>query len=223
MNNKTLIIFDLDGTLIDSLTDIALSSNQVLKHFGCKEHEIETYRNFVGDGAKVLVQKALPKGFTEEQIEEALEMFKEIYSNKINLNTKPFDGIYKMLDDLNPYCDFALLSNKPHKFTLEYMDIFFKEYNFKIIHGQKDDVPKKPDPAGVYNILNALEYEAKEVYYIGDTSTDMQTAVNAGLIPVGVLWGYQEKEILLQNGAKYLIQSPEELVTIISGTYSEIK
>lgn len=215
MKRKKLVIFDLDGTLIDSLKDIALATNRVLKSFGCEEHPISAYRNFVGDGAKELVKRALPENFDEEQIEKGLALFKEIYSNKINANTKPFDGIYEMLRVLSTDCEFALLSNKPHKFTLEYMDLFFKEYDFSAIHGQKDEVPKKPDPAGALNILNELQYDPSEVFYIGDTLTDMKTAVNAGLIPIGVLWGYQDKEALLENGAQYIVESPAEIVKII--------
>jgi phosphoglycolate phosphatase len=217
MNNKKLIIFDLDGTLLNSLKDIALAANHVLQSFGVEEHPIEAYRDFVGDGAKALVQRALPKEFLDKQIEKALEIFKEVYSNKINDNTKPYEGIYDMLDALEELCEFALLSNKPHKFTVEYMDIFFKRYDFKVIHGQKDEVPKKPDPAGALYIMDKLGYDPKNVFYIGDTATDMKTAVNAGMIPVGVLWGYQDKEYLVKHGARYLIDKPEGLVDIVLG------
>lgn len=215
MKRKKLVIFDLDGTLIDSLEDIALCTNKVLKSFGCEEHSIENYKSFIGDGARELVKRALPQSFNSEQIDDAMEMFKKIYSNKINSNTKPFGGIYEMLEELQEDCEFALLSNKPHQFTLEYMEIFFKQFEFKAIHGQKDEVPKKPDPAGVYNILNELAYDTQHVFYIGDTATDMKTAVNAGLIPIGVLWGTQEKKSLVENGAQFTVETPSELVTII--------
>jgi phosphoglycolate phosphatase len=214
--NKKLIIFDLDGTLLDSLQDIALATNQVLKDFGCDEHSTESYRGFVGDGARELVKRALSKSFSKEQIDKALVMFKKIYSNKINGNTKPFDGIYEMLDNIKEQCDLALLSNKPHKFTLEYMELFFKEYDFKVIHGQKDEIPKKPDPAGVHIIMDKLNYKASDVFFIGDTSTDMKTAKSANVIPIGVLWGYQDKETLIENGAKYLTKTPHEIVDIVT-------
>ena len=216
MDEKKLVIFDLDGTLIDSLKDIALCTNSVLKSFGYKEHPIEAYKSFIGDGARELVRRALPDSFVEEQLEEAVSIFKEVYGNKTAGNTKPFDGIYEMLDGLQESCEFALLSNKPHKFTLEYMENFFKDYPFKQIHGQKDDVPKKPDPAGVYNILKELPYQKEDVFYIGDTATDMKTAVSAGLIPIGVLWGIQEKDTLLTNGAQYIVEFPSQIVKIIS-------
>ena len=215
MNKKRLIIFDLDGTLIDSQKDIALTTNHILKSMGYKEHQLESYKNFIGDGARELVRRALPENTSTQDIEQALEMFKEIYGNKMGANTKPFEGIYQMLEALQEDFEFALLSNKPHKFTLEYMRIFFSEYNFQSIHGQKDDVPKKPDPAGVYNILNELNYKSNQVYYIGDTVTDMNTAVNAGLIPIGVLWGVQEQKSLELHGAKYIASTPEQIVDIV--------
>jgi len=213
MNRKKLVIFDLDGTLIDSLKDIAFCTNYVLRSFGCKEHPVESYKNFIGDGARELVKRALPEDFNK--IEEALEMFKEEYSNKINENTKPFEGIYEMLQALESNCEFALLSNKPHKFTIEYMEVFFKDFNFKAIHGQKEEVPKKPNPAGVYNILEELGYDSKGVFYVGDTTTDMKTAVNSNIIPIGVLWGYQEKSKLLEYGAKHIVSTPKQIVDII--------
>lgn len=214
MKNK-LVIFDLDGTLLDSLEDIAISANRVLEELGYEQHEIMEYRKFVGDGARALVKSALPDMLEEEQIDEALKMFKSYYSNKINGNTKPYDGIYNMLDTLESKCDFALLSNKPHKFTLEYMEMFFKEYEFKQIHGQKDDVPRKPDPAGAFNILKALDKEYEKVFYVGDTATDMKTAVAAKLIPIGILWGYQDEENLSLHRAEYIVKTPHRLSEII--------
>lgn len=213
---KKLIIFDLDGTLLDSLEDIALSTNSVLKSFECEEYPVDSYKKFVGDGARELVKRALPDTFSTEQIDQALEMFKKIYSNKVNGNTKPFDGIYDMLESLQSQCDFAILSNKPHKFTLEYMDLFFNEYEFKVIHGQKDNVPKKPDPAGANFIMQTLGYEAKDVYYIGDTTTDMKTASNGNMTSIGVSWGYQDEQVLLDFGAQFLANKPSDIVNIIT-------
>lgn len=210
-----LIIFDLDGTLLDSLEDIAISANTMLEELGYKPYKIEEYKQFVGDGARELVKSALPKNLDEETVDEALKIFKSYYSNKIHGNTKPYDGIYEMLTSLVGTCDFALLSNKPHKFTLEYMELFFKEFDFKQIHGQKDEVPRKPDPAGAFNILKDIGQSYEKVFYVGDTATDMKTAVGAKLIPIGVLWGYQEETSLKDNGAKYIASDPQNLSEII--------
>jgi len=214
MKNK-LVIFDLDGTLLDSLKDIALAANKVLEEFGYEPYEIDEYRKFVGDGARALVKSALPDTLQESEIDKALELFKSNYSNKIHGNTKPYEGIYTMLDTLSSHCDFALLSNKPHKFTLEYMEIFFKEYKFKQIHGQKDEVPRKPDPSGAFNILKSLDKEYEKVFYVGDTATDMKTAVAAKLIPIGILWGYQDEENLTLHGAQFIVETPKNLSEII--------
>jgi len=213
---KKVLIFDLDGTLIDSLKDIALSTNDVLTNLGFETYSIDEYKKFVGNGAKELVKNAMPRGMSEEEIQKALLMFKEIYGNKIHNNTKPFRGIYEMLDSLQKggYV-FGLLSNKPHKFTLQYMDKFFKDYNFEQISGQKDDIPRKPDPTSAKMMAKAFDVEANSIYYIGDTKTDMKTATGAGFIPIGVLWGYQDKNILVESGAKYIVSSPKELQELL--------
>ena len=210
-----LVIFDLDGTLLDSLEDIARSANTMLEELGYKPYEVNEYRKFVGDGARELVKSALPNNLDDETIDKALAIFKSYYSNKIHGNTKPYDGIYEMLKSISSTCDLALLSNKPHKFTLEYMDLFFKQFDFKQIHGQKDEVPRKPDPAGAFNILKDIGQSYGEVFYVGDTATDMKTAVGAKLIPIGVLWGYQDEKSLRDHGAKYIVNDPQELSEII--------
>ena len=177
---------------------------------------MDAYKYFVGDGAKVLIQNAMPKDVNSQQIEIALEKFKELYDRNIYGNTKPYDGIYEMLESLqNENYSLNILSNKPHKFTVQYIDKLFSNFSFDEIHGQKENIPKKPDPAGAINISKALNVELKDILYIGDTGTDMKTAVSAGMIPIGVLWGFREKEELLENGAKHLVETPQKLFELI--------
>lgn len=213
--NKT-IIFDLDGTLIDSLKDISICANSVLKELNYPIHKIDDFKYFIGDGAKELMRRCLPQNIEEEKVEQALTLFKQYYSNNIHTNTKPFDGIYDLLNILQKN-NFSLniLSNKPHEFTIKYIDNLFTEYKFDEIHGQKDGFAKKPSPAGALHIAKALHQEPHNIYFVGDTSTDMKTAKNCGMIAIGVLWGIRDEKELRKNGADYIIKHPKELLNIV--------
>jgi phosphoglycolate phosphatase len=214
--NKKTIIFDLDGTLLDSLQDIVISVNQVLEKLNYPTHELEAYKQFIGDGARKLLLRALPKDIEETQIDIALELFTEIYSKTIHANTKPYDGIYSMLDSLKANgFSLNLLSNKPQQFTLKYYDIFFSKYDFDYVYGQSEDFPKKPDPKTALHIANQLKVEPQDIYFIGDTSTDMKTANNAGMQSIGVIWGMRDKDELLSNGAHFIVNEPKEILDIV--------
>ncbi len=212
---KKTVIFDLDGTLIDSLEDIAVCMNQVLEELNLPVHKIDAYKYFVGGGISILVDNAL-NGYSEDIKEAVTKRFKIIYDQKLHLKTKPYDGIYELLDELVKLdCNIGILSNKPHEFTIAYANSLFSKYNIKEVHGQKSDVPKKPDPIAAINIANSFKVPCEEVYFIGDTMVDMQTAVNARMIGVGVLWGFRDEEELLENGAKFMIKHPLDLLEII--------
>ncbi len=215
MKDKRTIIFDLDGTLIDSLEDIAVCMNQVLKELNLPIHKIEDYRYFVGGGISVLVENAL-KGQTQDIKEEVTKRFKVIYDQKLHSNTRPYEGIYELLDELKKLnCNLAILSNKPHEFTVAYADLLFKDYDFKEIHGQKEDIPKKPDPIAAINIANSFQQPCEEVYFVGDTMVDMQTAKNANMIGIGVLWGFRDEKELMENGASFVVKHPLDILEII--------
>lgn len=215
--SKKAVIFDLDGTLIDSLKDIALCMNEVLGEFSLDKYKIDEYKPFVGGGAEVLVRNALAKYECDEgQIKKALNRFKEIYDLGVHNNTKPYEGIYELLDSLDRDFHLAVLSNKPHKFTLAYVNKFFSDYNFLEIHGQKESVPKKPDPIAAINIAKSLGVNLNNTFFVGDSDVDMKTATNAKMVGVGVLWGFRGADELLENGAKYLAQDTKELLEILS-------
>lgn len=210
------VIFDLDGTLIDSLKDIALSMNKVLQEFNLPTHKIEEYNYFVGDGAKVLTQNATPKNCDENTIEKVLERFKEVYDNAIYSNTKVYEGIYDLLDELQSLdLKLGILSNKPHEFTIKYAQKLLSDYDFKEIHGQREPYEKKPDPKLALEIISRFEINKDEVLYVGDTSTDIKTAKNANINSIGVTWGFRPKEELENEGATYIANTALDILDII--------
>lgn len=216
MQTIKAVIFDLDGTLLNSLQDIALSMNDVLKELNINTHEIEDYKNFVGDGALVLVRNALPKDSDEKLINKALKRFKEIYgSNKYEFS-RPYDNILEMLHSLEKQnIKLAILSNKPHIFTKAYVKKYFSEISFQEVHGQKESIEKKPSPQGLQNILNALKINTEECLYVGDTKTDILTAKNAKVKSIGVLWGFRPKEELEKYHADYIVSQVHDILDII--------
>ena len=218
---KKTIIFDLDGTLIDSLEDIAVCMNQVLKELNLPTHEMNDYKYFVGGGISILVDNslnALNKEITDELKEKVTQRFKEIYDQKLHLKTKAYDGIYELLDELVSLdCNIGILSNKPHEFTVQYANSLFSKYNIKEVHGQKSDVPKKPDPIAAISIANSFNIPCEEIYFVGDTMVDMQTAVNANMIGIGVLWGFRDEKELMENGATFIVKHPLDILDIING------
>lgn len=215
MQNK-VIIFDLDGTLIDSIKDISICANKVLEELNHPTHKMEDFKYFIGDGAKELMRRCLPQNLEDEHVEEALALFKNYYSNNIHNNTKPFDGINELLEQLQEKgYSLNVLSNKPHEFTVQYVNNLFSNFSFDEVHGQKDGFPRKPSPEGALKIAQSLKTEPQEIYYIGDTSTDMQTAKNSNMIAIGVLWGIRDEDELRKNGADYIITEPKQLLDII--------
>ena len=212
---KKTVIFDLDGTLLDSIEDIASSMNKVLESLQLPTHKIEDYKHFVGGGVDILVENALSNQ-SKEIKDEVIKRFKIEYDGKLHSKTLPYDGIYELLDELKKLdINLAVLSNKPHEFTVSYVNHFFKNYNFKEIHGQKKDVPKKPDPKAALDIVKCLDSSCENTYFIGDTKIDMQTAKSANMTAIGVLWGFRDEEELKEHGADFLVSHPLEILEII--------
>lgn len=211
------LIFDLDGTLINSLLDIALSMNNVLEKYNYPIHKIEEYNYFVGDGALVLVKNAMPNNSSDEEIQVALKSFILNYEQNTHNNTFAYDGIYEMLEKLEMLkIKKAILSNKPHKFTLKYVENLFNNFNFQEIHGQKIDIPKKPDPTMAIQIATKLNTKCEDMIFIGDTSTDIKTAKNANMKSVGVAWGFRPIEELKEAGADFIAYKPIDIVEYVS-------
>jgi len=212
---KKTIIFDLDGTLLDSIEDIAISMNKVLKELNLPIHKIEDYKYFVGSGVDVLVENAL-KESSQDMKKEVSARFKKEYDQKLHENTKPYEGIYELLDELKKLdYNLAVLSNKPHDFTVQYVDYLFKDYGLKEVHGQKVEVPRKPDPIGAINIAKALNIPCEEIFFVGDTLVDMKTAKSAGMKAIGVLWGFRDEKELNENGADFIVKHPLDILEIV--------
>ena len=212
---KKTVIFDLDGTLLDSIEDIASSMNKVLESLQLPTHKIEDYKHFVGGGVDILVDNALSNQ-SKEIKDEVIKRFKIEYDGKLHSKTLPYDGIYELLDELKKLdINLAVLSNKPHEFTVSYVNHFFKNYNFKEIHGQKKDVPKKPDPKAALDIVKCLDSSCENTYFIGDTKIDMQTAKNANMSAIGVLWGFRDEKELRDFGADFIVSNPLEILKIL--------
>ena len=216
MKNKA-IIFDLDGTLIDSLEDIAICMNQVLIELNLPHHKLNDYKNFVGGGIDFLVNNALHEDTSEEVKEEVTNRFKVVYDQKLHAKTKPYDGIYELLEELEKRdYKIGILSNKPHEFTLAYANSLFSQFNIEEIHGQKAHIEKKPNPTAAIQIANSFEIPCQDIYFVGDTQVDMQTAKNANMKGIGVLWGFRTKEELEESGACFLVETPLDILDILN-------
>lgn len=211
------VVFDLDGTLLDTLEDIADAANAALAERGHPAHPVDAYRYFVGDGAPTLIHRILPESSrTPEEEAYLLARYKQIYGDGWNRKTVPYPGITDMLRALAARgLTLAVLSNKPQDATTACVEGFLVGCDFVIVQGQTDIFPKKPDPAGANAIARQCGIGPAEWLYVGDTATDMQTAVRAGMVPVGALWGFRTADELTAHGARRLIAHPSELVSIL--------
>jgi len=211
------VLFDLDGTLLDTIEDIGDAVNRVLEQNGFPAHNMYTYSRFVGDGATNLIIRALPEDKRIDTIIHAcLDTFLEDYGRNWNVKTAPYDGIPELLDTLTARrLKMAVLSNKPHEYTIKCMAGFLPDWNFDVVLGQRDDVPRKPDPAGALEISKQLNIPPSDFLYLGDTEIDLKTSIAAGMFPVGVLWGFRSAKELQENGAKELIKRPLDILNLL--------
>jgi phosphoglycolate phosphatase len=216
--NFRAIILDLDGTLLDTLEDLADSMNGALSHFGFPVHALEKYKYFVGDGMESLVKRSLPGSAKNDLqvISQCLEMMRQTYERNWNVKSRPYPGIPELLDTLSARgIKMAVLSNKPHDFTLKIIEELLPAWRLDPIIGERPPVPRKPDPSSALEIANVLGVEPAGFLFLGDTSTDMKTANAAGMFAVGALWGFRNAEELLASGAAKLIAKPAELLGLL--------
>ncbi|MGC9196628.1 MAG: HAD family hydrolase [Syntrophobacteraceae bacterium] len=212
------ILFDIDGTLLDTLEDLADSTNSALARMGFAPHELKAYRYFVGDGMENLVRRALPEpvGNDPGKVCDCLELLLRHYEVGGTAKTRPYPGIPELLDALSARgLKMAVLSNKLHKFAVKMIEEFLPAWRFEPVFGERPSVPRKPDPTSALEIARKLGIEPADFLYLGDTATDMKTAKAAGMFPVGVLWGFRDAGELLENGAEKLLSSPRELLELL--------
>lgn len=210
------IIFDLDGTLLDTLRDLADAANASLEFFGFPVHPQEAYRYFVGEGLRNLTRRVLPESFRGDETMEKkyMEKFSEIYKTNWDVNTAPYPGITEMLQALSDKgLKLAVLSNKPHVFTQNCVEIFFPDHPFAFVFGERDGVARKPDPAGALEIAAKMGLSVDEILYVGDTKTDMITGNSAGMKTIGVEWGFRDREELTDSKAWKIVSNPQEVVS----------
>ena len=208
------VLFDLDGTLIDSLADLANATNHALVTLGCLTHPRAAYRYFVGDGARTLCQRALPAD-KQHLLDDCLKLMRAHYDEHRYDETQPYPGIPELLAALTKRGhSLAVLSNKPDHFTKEVVARYFPDTGFAAVRGQLAHVPLKPDPTAALQIAQELGIPPAQWLYLGDTDTDMRTARAAGMHAVGVLWGFRDRAELEDNGAKIIIATPSELLQI---------
>ncbi len=211
------VLFDLDGTLIDTVDDIGDAANRVLSNRGFPIHPISTYYQFIGEGVKVLFTRALPQEKrNEDLIKTCLKEFVEDYRRNYDVKSKPYDGIPEMLNALNVRgLKLAILSNKPDPLTKDCVTSLLSNWDFDVIFGQRDSVPRKPNPQAALEIAQKLSISPSDFLYLGDTAIDMKTAVSAGMFPVGAAWGFRPLKELKENGARVIIDKPIQLLDLI--------
>ena len=209
------VIFDLDGTLLYTLEDLKNSTNFSLRTFGYPERTLEEVRQFVGNGVRKLIERAVSEGTDTGITEEVLRVFKENYGQNMYNCTKPYNSIEKLLLGLRQNgLKTAVVSNK---FDLAVKELCKKYFGnlIDVAIGQRDDVPKKPAPDGVFAAIDELGVKLKNCIYVGDSDVDVLTARNSGLPCIGVTWGYREKELLESKGADYIVNDPLEILDLI--------
>lgn len=211
------VLFDLDGTLLDTLEDLADSCNRTMAAHGYPTHPIDAYRYFVGDGVTNLIRRALPElARTESLVRDCIQTYRADYTRNWNNKTRPYAGIPQMLDALaSRGVKLAVLSNKPDDFTRLCVSHFLPRWRFDAIQGASEAFAHKPDPAGAIHIARLIGVEPGSFLYLGDTATDMQTAQAAGMFAVGALWGFRPRAELEQAGARVVIGRPQELLDLL--------
>ena len=215
MNGINTIVFDMDGTVLNTLEDLTISVNYVLEKYGMPKRSLEEYRMFFGNGIRHALELALPEGVSPEILDEMVPVFREHYDRHCLDNTRPYDGILDLMKELKD-CGYkmAIVSNKIDSAVKELNTRFFSEF-VDVAIGEKPGIKRKPAPDTVYEALKELKSDVNEAVYIGDSEVDYATAQNSGLKCISVLWGFRDKEYLEEVGAKLFAEKPEDILKIL--------
>ncbi len=212
-----LVIFDLDGTLLDTLPDIHFYVNRMLEHFDYPLRTKEEVMHFIGCGSRNLIKKSLPNNLTEERITECHNYYNKVYTQSNSPRTKLFDVIPQVVKNLKQRgYKIAILTNKPQETTDTVYERYMKDMGFDLVVGQKEGVKVKPDPTSAKEILKRFDVLPENTYFVGDGETDVETSINLGSNGIAVLWGYRNKDQLLSAGAKVFATNPVQLNDLIS-------
>lgn len=217
--SKKLVIFDLDGTLLNTIGDLAACCNHMLRQRGLEEHSYEEYCHFVGNGVTRLVERALPESLrTTDYIAAARKDFVEYYYDNIDNYSVAYDGVHELLQRcVDAGATLAVASNKFHSGTNRLIEKFFGDIEFAAIYGNRDGFPLKPDRAIIDLIMEQCGATADNTYMVGDSGIDIQTARAAGVHAIGVSWGFRDRQELVESGAEYIADNTEELFDAIFG------
>ena len=213
-------IFDLDGTLTDTLESLTYSVNATLSELGLSQITEEQCKAFVGSGARKLIELSLKAAGDPEllHVEKAMEVYGRVFKENCTYHVAPYEGIIEMLEALKKEgVRLAVLSNKPHLQTKDVVTTFFGTDTFTCVQGQQEGIPRKPDPTAVFMIVKGLDVACEECLYIGDSDVDMQTGKAAGVITIGVTWGFRKRDVLKENGAVHIVDQAEEIISIVKG------
>ncbi len=211
------VIFDLDGTLVHTIEDIAGAANVLFARHGLPEHDIEYYLNWIGNGAVKFIERAHGKPVGKEQLRAYVNEFKDIYSGNLHDKSRVYEGIPEVLNELVEHkIKISVLSNKPHLLTKEVCEYYLSDWPLEPVLGQREEVPRKPDPAAAFEIAEFMDIEPEKILFVGDSDNDILTAQAAGMVPLGVSWGYGR---LVKNpiaGMGRLAEKPAEILSVIS-------
>lgn len=210
---KKAVIFDLDGTLLNTLDDLADSTNYALSRFGYPTRTIEEVRQFVGNGVAKLIERAIPEGKNNPNFEKCLAIFKENYAQNMYNKTAPYNGIIEMLSNLKSKgIKIAVVSNKFDLAVKELCKKYFEGFiDFAAGENEAQGIKKKPAPDTVISVLNEFNFASEDAVYVGDSDVDIMTAKNSKMPCISVTWGFRDEKFLLENGATILINAPSEI------------